>query len=412
MKRTFFFFFILIASLPSSAQWKNANFNGQVLAFGACDTNFFWSDVLGSGFHLVYRFAPTSPNGWFGVDNGMDTTGGNITTFASIGPYLFAGSGPTSIGNGYLTTNNGSTWTDPIGGPVGTNGTYIFAQYATRIARSTDSGKSWEHLSYPAGNNYAGNGACVFAYTPNNGIWHSSDSGETWAQIPTPFTGTITGMGSIFFIVGGNGKLVESDDSGIQWVAVTVDSAGIPETVNCLATDGKNLFVGTPTGFLVSTDTGKEWTAKNDSITYQDIYHDNIKATEDVVAIGVFDTLVFADVLYNRSPNGVSAYYLFDRSISELTKPDSTASVVQTEPPNDTIEVYPNPATGTVTILAGGTSILGITVLNVLGENVLDVPNQYASDLMLDLSNLPSGTYFLRIQTANGRVLRKTVINH
>ncbi len=212
--------------------------------------------------------------------------------------------------------------------------------------------------------------------------------------------------------MGGNGKLVESADSGIQWVAITVDSVGIPETVNCLATDGKNLFVGTPTGFLVSTDTGKDWTAKNDSITYQDIYHDNLKATEDVVAIGVFDTLVFADVLYNRSPNGVSSYYLFDRSISELTKPDSTASVVQTMRPGDTIEIYPNPATGIVTISSGGTFIEGLSVLNVLGEDVLDVPNEHASDLMLDLSKLPSGTYFLQIQTANGSVLRKIVINH
>ncbi len=74
MKHTLISIF-LIAAIPCSAQWRNANFNGQVLAFGVHDTNFFWSDVLGPGFHLVYRFAPTSPNGWFGVDNGMDTAG-------------------------------------------------------------------------------------------------------------------------------------------------------------------------------------------------------------------------------------------------------------------------------------------------------------------------------------------------
>jgi hypothetical protein len=83
--------------------------------------------------------------------------------------------------------------------------------------------------------------------------------------------------------------------------------------------------------------------------------------------------------------------------------------VVQTISSSDSIEVYPNPAAGIVTILSGGTSILGVSILNVLGEAVLDIPNLRESDITLDISKLPSGTYFLRIQTSNGSVLRKVV---
>ena len=414
MKHLILFFNLLIVPVPAFAQWKDANLGVQVLAFGVHDTNFFVSDALGTGLHLVYHCQLAMPNLWFGADSGMDPTRGNVTSFASVGAYLFAGSGPTSTGNGYLSTNNGSSWTDPIGGPVGTNGTYIFAQYATRIARSTDSGKTWEHLSYPAGNNYTGNGACVFDYT-NSGIWRSLDSGFTWAQIPTPFTGPITVMGSLFFMVG-NSKLAESTNSGTNWVTIAVDSAGVSETVNCLATDGKNLFAGTPTGVLVSTDTGKDWRAANDSITYQDIFHDNLTVAEDVTQIGVFDTFVFANVYYNRFPSS-SSYYLFECPISELTKPDSMLSVMQTIAQGDTLSVYPNPLTNAATIIytLANDARVNITIYDALGRNVLIPVASYEAtsgehEITLDAQALPSGIYWCHLTVDNVERVAKMVI--
>ncbi len=182
-------------------------------------------------------------------------------------------------------------------------------------------------------------------------------------------------------------------DSGTQWGPVAVDSGGtVPETVNVLVSDGKNLFAGTTKGVYFSMDTGKHWLAGNQGLTYL-----------NVDALGVFDTLLFVN-----TPASGGAYYTAMRSIPEMT--DTTpASVVQSSQPGDTIESYPNPATGMVTIMAGGTSILAITVLNVLGENVLSLPNLRESDISLDISKLPSGTYFLQIKTTSGTVIRKIV---
>jgi hypothetical protein len=105
----------------------------------------------------------------------------------------------------------------------------------------------------------------------------------------------------------------------------------------------------------------------------------------------------------------MSSYYLFDRTISDLVKPDSPSSVVHLPQPGDTIEIYPNPAGNIVSIVAGNASIQQIKVLNVLGVEVLPIRESHESEITLDISRLPSGTYFLQIGTSNGTVLRKIV---
>ena len=394
MKKTFLIFSIIVASIPCSAQWKNAKFGDQILAFGVHDTSFFVGSVPYSPVDpLVFRFDSTNPSLWDNVGGGIDRTQGNITSFASLGNYFFAGmtngSGPTA---GWMSTNNGSSWTNNGGGCMFSNGTYLFGSSTSTLYRSKDTGTSWLAVACPTAESMASIGAYIFALT-SNGIWRSTDSGTHWTQITPLITGPITVMGSLLFIPG-NGELAESTDNGTQWTTVAVDSAGVPKNVQCLATDGKNLFAGTATGILVSTDTGRDWQAQNDSLTYKDI-----------AAIAVFDTLLFIDVSNIGLNSEFAAYY---RPISELTKPDSPASVVQLQS-SDSLSIYPNPASGIVTIVAGNISIQQIRVLNVLGEEVLSVPDFHESEINLDISKLPSGTYFMQIETTNGIILRKIV---
>jgi hypothetical protein len=109
-----------------------------------------------------------------------------------------------------------------------------------------------------------------------------------------------------------------------------------------------------------------------------------------VTSFASLDTVFFATLKHSDGSNG-PVFISKDNAL----------------PPGDTVEIYPNPATGMVTILSGGTSIYGVRVLNVLGTEVIDVPNEHASECSLDLSKLPAGTYFARIETANGIVVRK-----
>ncbi|MFI5201211.1 MAG: T9SS type A sorting domain-containing protein [Candidatus Kapaibacterium sp.] len=381
------------------AQWSGEA-SPPILAFGVHDTNLFVSvDNRSYPWNLVYRISPFVPRTWTGADAGMDASQGLVTSFASLGKYFFAGMTNSSGGHGpgWQSSDNGSNWVNNSGSPVFSNGRYLFSSSSTTVYRSTDTGRDWVGVPCVGAINFAAMGINVFANT-GGAIWRSEDTGNNWSQIHPPIVGAMVPMDSILFIVG-NGELAKSTDSGTSWSMVTVDSGGVPWYLNVMATDGKNLFAGTKQGILVSTDTGHSWQAQNDGIL--DKWQNN---SISVTAIAVFDTLVFIDVTSSRPTD--TYYALYDRPISELT---AKSAVAQVQQPGDTIEVYPNPASGVVSIRSGGTTILGVRVLNVLGENMLSIPNTHFSDISLDLSKLPSGTYFLRIQTSEGNVLRKIV---
>ncbi len=406
-------FLVAFAYLRCPAQWRDVKFRGdnaeQVLAFGVHDTSLFVSDVPQNE-PLVYRYAPTTPGLWVAANNGIDPTQGNVTSFASLGRYFFAGMLYTPNGSGgpaYATTDNGTNWTKISGvEDIGTAEGYLFSNWASYngsglswyIVRSRNNGQSWDSIADFYAHNFANIGPYVFANTGSS-LWRSTDTGNNWFQIHSPIIGKMMPMDSLLFIVG-NGQLAKSTDSGTSWSMVMVDSGGVPWPVNCLATDGKNLFAGTTKGMLVSTDTGHTWQARDDGIV--DVYRNN---STSVTAIGVFDSLVFSDVTSTYGPD--SYYYLYNRPISELT---ASSGVAEHVPPSDTVEVYPNPATEQVSVLAGGTRVLGVRVLTVLGGTALTQPfPEGEENTVLDLSPLPSGTYFLEIETPEGMIIRKIV---
>jgi photosystem II stability/assembly factor-like uncharacterized protein len=387
MKKILAFLFVFSTfATPCAAQWKTAAYNDQILAFGVHDTNFFVSSNGG-----VNRYAPwQGAFQWVESDGGIDFTNENVTSFASLGTYFFAG---CVEGGLYRSTNDGASWNQlQSDGPVYSNGTYLFGNSLSSAYRSRDNGSNWQTMNCPEASSYASIGSYIFAIA-NNGLMRSTDTGNTWTKISPPFIGTMTVMGSLLFMAD-TGSVSVSADSGTKWQALPVDTAGEYERVTVLVTDGKNLFAGTPNGVLVSTDSGHSWRNGGE---------DGLPS-KGILTLGVFDTLLFCQVQGARGQ-----LYTAVRPISQMV--DTTPSAVQViAPPSDTIAVYPNPATETVTILAGGTSIYGVSVMNVLGENVLDMPNLRESDITLDLSKIPSGTYFLQIETGNGSVLRKVVI--
>ncbi|MFI5201156.1 MAG: T9SS type A sorting domain-containing protein [Candidatus Kapaibacterium sp.] len=407
MKNTLLIITIAVfVATPCFAQWSGEA-SPPILAFGVHDTNLFASvDNRSYPWNLVYRISPFVPRTWTGADAGIDPSQGLVTSFASMGNYFFAGqtftSGPNDGLNAgeYRSTNDGVSWNTPqIGSPVIADSSFLFGGWGdVAIARSPDSGsKEWDSLTNLSVKSFAVLGTVLFVNS-STGVWKSADFGKGWSQVHPLIIGSITPMDSILFIAG-NGQLAKSTDSGSSWSMVTVDSAGVPWYLNVLATDGKNLFAGTKNGILVSTDTGHSWQPQNDGIV--DEWKNN---SISVTAITVFDTLVFIDVTSSRTTG--TYYALYDRPISELT---AKSSVVERIVPVDSIEVYPNPILSPVSIRSGGTAVLGVRVLNVLGETVLSIPYSYSSDISFDLSKLPSGTYFLQIATTTGTIVRKIV---
>lgn len=64
------------------------------------------------------------------------------------------------------------------------------------------------------------------------------------------------------------------------------------------------------------------------------------------------------------------------------------------------IKVYPNPAAGQVTIDAGNNMIKQVELINMIGETVYK-SNPDSNRLVIDISGLKSGIYFVRMYTGN-----------
>ena len=389
MKQSDLIYFILLIASPLSAQWQfvagGLGTHGSTFAFGVHDSSLFMSS---SG--QVVRYL--SPQAFAGASAGIDFSQGNVTSFASLGKYFFAGiQGRPS----YRSNNGGSSWSGSgIASPICSNSNYLFAYGGTGIYRSSDSGAKWE---WAASNipvsNFGTIGSTVFAAT-SIAVWRTVDDGVSWSKITTPVTtiNSFAFIGSITY--GANGPIVKSTDSGTTWSEIDIPR----RTVSQLASSGSILFAGTDSGVFISGDSGANWRAVSEGLPGRSNY-------AKITAMIVFDTMLFAGV-----DAGSGFGYDAARPISEMVSPKGGVQAVAPAAVHDTLQVFPNPANGLVTIrFAGGTPISWVTVLNVLGEAVLELPNPRSSELTLNLSHFASGTYFLRIQSANGTVMRKVI---
>jgi hypothetical protein len=392
--------FLFVANL-CKAQWVNLgytgmNSNADVLA--VCNNYLFQAPYM-------VRCDSTNKFLWVNADTGLTIGSQGITCFASIGSMIFTSGPNTGV---YHSTNNGSKWilaykyTNAV--TLASIGTSLFeggigvdsGVGGYGVYRSNDSGANWFPVyvnsnGQPNAQVLTSSDSIILDGQPT-GAALSTDSGKTWAEtgltqesgISAAITGTTLWIGTQ------SGHVRKSVDNGQTWtVAWNTDTLQKPSPVSSLAVSGTTLFAGLYGGGVIeSTDSGANWTYVNQGLSFL-----------TVNALAIFDSALIAG-----TDNGV-----WKRPLSQLQPKSAVAEIPQ---PSDTLSIYPNPASGNITILSGSTSIFGVSVLNVLGENVLDMPNQRESNLTLDLSNIPSGTYFLQIETANGSVLRKVVVQH
>ena len=76
----------------------------------------------------------------------------------------------------------------------------------------------------------------------------------------------------------------------------------------------------------------------------------------------------------------------------------------------DEITISPNPTTGIITISNVIENMLSITILNVLGQKVIENENPRSSTLTFDLSKYPPGVYYAQIIALNSATIRKIML--
>lgn len=92
---------------------------------------------------------------------------------------------------------------------------------------------------------------------------------------------------------------------------------------------------------------------------------------------------------------------------NEVFTPSSSA--VKNYTPAADILISPNPTSKIATVYNAPENLTNITIMNVLGEKVLELASPHAPNLTLDLSTFPAGIYYSRFAWANSVVLRKIV---
>jgi hypothetical protein len=74
------------------------------------------------------------------------------------------------------------------------------------------------------------------------------------------------------------------------------------------------------------------------------------------------------------------------------------------------IRIYPNPATGQFTIDGPGLKNAVVALLDITGNAVITQTCTGETACRFDLSAVPQGCYFVRIQAASGTLTRKLVV--
>lgn len=74
-------------------------------------------------------------------------------------------------------------------------------------------------------------------------------------------------------------------------------------------------------------------------------------------------------------------------------------------------EVFPNPASDNIQINSGSDSGISYSLLTIIGTQILNAVSESGST-SLDISNIPEGIYFLRVQSARASLIKKIIITH
>jgi hypothetical protein len=84
---------------------------------------------------------------------------------------------------------------------------------------------------------------------------------------------------------------------------------------------------------------------------------------------------------------------------------NNTTSINDFDKTNNTLKVYPNPATQQVTIeIPTGINIKNISINNLLGQEIKSYENNSQStELIIDIQSLASGNYFIVLTDSQGK---------
>jgi len=317
----------------------------------------------------------------------------------------------------FRTTDGGTTWTEVYNNVAGGVWMHFFDEQEgivinrQLIAKTFDGGDTWSYIEvaptfqngeftiiYFGGNSLAAHGDHLWFGTNGGRVFHSSDRGDNWevnvldnnmTVHSLAFKDTLNGLA-----IGSQRTLFRTEDGGKTWVISP--STGFPYALQSIAfvPGTKNSYIATSTftdfAMIYTNDGGATW---------QEI--------PDVNALGVIE---FSSPSLGWIARGGFAFSESAAIYKWIGEPFPEAITTHTENKvltNVKVRLSPNPTSSELTVQASFEGIpkeVTLTITDVRGkvwqqQKVLPAIQMLEN---LDVKSLPSGVYWLQIQTDNG----------
>lgn len=365
------------------------------------------NDLISHNFLNIFKYTSTSywdnmPIPEMKIYNGLNAA---ILGVQTIGDTIFNSYGYSTPDWPFFhtfikyTTNFGETWSDFLTiAAIEPDEAYylyidrdkIYRYEDDKMFYTTDIGKHWVDISLTSGYCNMFYGFLVFKNIPfalacGNAELLKLDSNNQWilSNKGLPNDRDIAFLArsedAIYAYVNVYGMYV-SRDSGQSW---TKANYGLnSERLHSYTFSENKIFVTSEEGIFYSNNFGKNWNSLNDGIP-------NMNAGP---------ITIYNDSLYV----GIAGYGIWKRDIKGIL-----LSIDENQTNDNQFQLYPNPASELVNIIAPNEEKVTICIVDLMGRTVYS--NSFYSKTTIDITNLALGSYIIQLET-NSKVFSNKLI--
>jgi photosystem II stability/assembly factor-like uncharacterized protein len=269
------------------------------------------------------------------------------------------------------------------------------------VYKSLDGGDNWTSISQNFGANIdalkiAPSNTDYLYLSINNAFWISTNRGLDWTEATSYPGGNIASVAvhptdeSRVAVTSNNSeKVYVTTDSGLTWIPYRFDLPNF-SALTVVWDDNlvNGLYVGMNYGIYYTDDTITDaWIPFDNNLPNVIIYELDINFVENKIYAGTHG-------------RGLWASDTYDTTLS--TKDFGLNDII----------IFPNPANNEINLKWNKSEAINIRVYNMLGKLVLyDKKINISNGFKIDVSGLNSGVYFVKLNTINGEITKKLILN-
>lgn len=401
---------LFLLSFNSNAQWEKAN-GGKELpdstAMSAILTN--GNTIIAATARKGVFYSTNNGEGWVQKNNGLEDLV-EITALGLKGNLIFVG----TVDGIFVSSNNCDSWIEKDNGMSGEGvncflviGNNIFAGTTSGIYMSSDNGNSWipknqgiTDYEWTGVNALAIKGNTIFAGT-SDGLYASANNGDNWTRSNFQEIVASIAVYKNYIYISGDGVntgIHVSSDNGSTWNDKNTGLDIGQSTKFYLLTYGDSVYAGAfRTGVFLTNNNSNNW------IQYSDGLSPYVQGNELMMATN--DKYLFV------GSKGATGYCNLWRRLHR----EPQISVEEDYTSTGILNVFPNPLNDrlNLTIELPGDDFVSLTVDDVLGNSIVITEHEFMSkgknNYTIPISYLSAGTYFVRLMTSGGTVVRTVV---